>query len=109
MSNPHNKRYVKWIGLGFLYIWMCAFVAWVDLWNSGNTLAEVIAFAGISLVTVSCISLAFYTTSLEEKVKALGTRLDVAKQNAAYWESQANLAFDKIESLTEMHTSRVDE
>jgi len=69
MTNGTNKRYIKWVGLGFLYVWLCAFVAWMSLWNSGNTLAQVIAFVGISLVTVSCIALAFYMSALEEKVK----------------------------------------
>jgi len=99
MTNGTNKRYIKWVGLGFLYVWLCAFVAWMSLWNSGNTLAQVIAFVGISLVTVSCIALAFYMSALEEKVKTLSSSLAVAKQDAAHWESQAKLAFDRIESL----------
>lgn len=93
MNVSSRKRYGGIIGIGLLYMWACALLVWADMWTS------VFGFLGMILVNIAGIAIAFYTTSLEQDVKDLSKRLEICETGASYWESQANLAFDKIESL----------
>lgn len=100
MRKLGRKRYAGIIGIGFLYIWACAALIWVDLWNSGKTFGEIAGFFGIALVCLSGIAIVFYTSALEQESKDLSKRLEIYEASASYWESQANKAFDEIESYT---------
>ncbi len=51
--------------------------------NSDITFAKALAFAGLFLVSISRIAIAFYTSSSEKKVKYLEKRLDLEEYQAA--------------------------
>ena len=69
-----SKNYLGWIGLGLLYMWGCAIVAWMDYWNSYETWIKVLAFLGGALVSISGTAIAVYTSKLEEKIRQLNER-----------------------------------
>jgi len=76
-------------------------LVWMDFWNSGKTFGEVVGLLGIILVTISGIAMSFYVSSLEQDFKELSKSLEIYKESSSYWESQANKAFDNIESYGE--------
>ena len=65
--------------------------------NSHVTFAKAVAFAALSLVSISGIAIAFYTSSLEKKLKYLEKRLDLEEYEAARWKRQAEKALEQLE------------
>ncbi len=68
------KRYAGLIGLGVLFMWASAIVAWSGLWMSDDTIAKLLGFLGSCLVSASGIAVFLYTSSLEERVNNLTQR-----------------------------------
>jgi hypothetical protein len=97
MAEHRNKSRAGLIGLGLLYMWVCAAIAWIDLWNSSNPFANGFAFIGMAMVSVSGLAIVFYTSSLDEKVKKLEDRLDATEYEASRWKSQAENALEMLE------------
>lgn len=65
------KQYGSWVGVGLLFMWGSALIAWVDLWNSANLGAKALGFIGGCLVSASGIAIAIYTSALEQKLNSL--------------------------------------
>jgi hypothetical protein len=62
------KRYASLIGLGVMFMWASAIVAWSGLWTSDNLIAKTLGLLGACLVSVSGIAIFLYTSSLEERL-----------------------------------------
>lgn len=92
MNSIIPKRYIWLVGLGLMYMWGTALVAWLDLWQSSQIGLRIIAFLGAALVSLSGIAISFYTNDLELKVKRLNERNERNKAEAAEWKKQAQLA-----------------
>lgn len=82
MSKAKNNNYAGLIGLGLLYMWGCALITWMDLWNSTNTFSNILSFFGMAAVSISGLAVVFYTSALEKEIKELKekTSLDSGDQ-----------------------------
>ena len=74
-------------------------MAWVDLSTSSNTVMKILGFLGASLVSISGLAIAFYTSSLEEKVRDLKKQSDANEAEMLFWKSQADTAIGMIENI----------
>lgn len=81
MSKAKNNNYTGLIGLGLLYMWGCAIITWMDLWNSTNTFSNVLAFFGVAAVSISGIAVGFYTSALEKEIKELKEKISLNSED----------------------------
>jgi hypothetical protein len=87
-----RSKWVSLLGLGHMYVWGAAFVAWVPWWQSPSLGQNVLAFLGMALVSLVCTSLLIYCNTLEQKVKALESRQDELNGLVSHYRSQSEFA-----------------
>jgi hypothetical protein len=68
------ERYAGLVGLGLMYLWMCALFFWLDLAESVDIFKKVIGYGGMALTSVCGIAAFFYTSDLESELKNLKGR-----------------------------------
>jgi len=90
MASKRPKIYASLVGLGFMYVWVCAMVVWIELTkNSTSYLVDTFGFLGGALVSLSCLAVVFYINHVEERLRSSEERVEFYKREAAIWESQA--------------------
>ena len=92
-----SKQYAGLVGLGLLYIWGAAIMAWLDLWQSQHAGMRVGAFLGMGLTSASGIAIAFYTSGLEIKLEQLAEKNQISQSEAEYWKDQAQVSLACLE------------
>lgn len=91
-SSATTSRTSKWadlMGLGFLFVWACALLFWVDLLNEYATWKKVMGAAGGVLVSLSCLALALHTNRQQQRAAKLEKQLAVERELSAMLRGQA--------------------
>lgn len=84
-----KDRKIGLIGLGVMFMWCCALLPWIDLWNSSATLKQALGFFGAALVSLSGLAVLLYASHLEKRVGVLEGRLHAEKESAAFARQKA--------------------
>jgi len=63
------SKYSSYIGLGMLYVWLCAILYWNNFDN------KLIAFIGAALISIFQVATFLYANSLETEIKKLKAML----------------------------------
>jgi hypothetical protein len=99
MSDSSGKPKWVWsLGLGHLYVWGAAFVAWMPWWQSQSLVQNVLAFLGMALVSVVCTSLLIYCNTLEQRVEALESRQSELGELVSHYRGQSECAIQLLQA-----------
>lgn len=93
-----TPRWVSLLGLGQMYVWGAAFLAWMPWWQSHSVGQNVVAFLGMALVSLVCTSVFIYCNSLEQKVKALESRQSELSELVSHYRGQSELAIRSLQN-----------
>jgi len=86
---PRTNKSASFIGLGFIFVWGCALLFWVDLANQYATWKKVVGTIGAALVSLSCLALALYTGRQEQRAVELERQLAAEREALAMLRDQA--------------------
>ena len=87
-STSRTSKSAGLIGLGFMFVWGCALLFWIDLANEYATWKKVVGTAGAALVSLSCLALALYTSRQERRAAELERQLAAEREASAMLRNQ---------------------
>lgn len=93
-----RPKWVSLLGLGHMYVWGAAFVAWMPWWQSPSLGQNAIAFLGMALVSLVCTSLFIYCNTLEQRVKSLESRQGELNELVVHYRGQSELAIRSLQT-----------
>ena len=90
-TTSRTSKSAALIGLGFMFVWGCALLFWVDLITAYPTWKKVVGTAGAGLVSLSCLALSLYTSRQEQRAAELERQLAAEREASAMLRNQVRV------------------
>lgn len=85
---PRTSKSARLIGLGFMFVWGCALLFWIDLASEYDTWKKVMGTMGAGLVSIACLALSVYTSRQEHRAAELERQLAAEREASAMLRNQ---------------------